>query len=125
LQLFQRHIEGIVKVQSDSGLWHQLLDNPNSYLETSCSAMFIYAIARGVTKGYIHPRFEAVARRGWEGVRSRIHPDGMIEGVCAGTGVSDVLEDYLSRPTPLNDVHGTGAVLLAGAEILTLKEKKR
>lgn len=120
LGLLQRHIDGIVEVQGDSGLWHQLLDRPDSYLETSCTAMFTYAIARAVNKGYIHPRFAAAARRGWEGVRSRIRPDGMIEGVCAGTGVSDVLADYYKRPTPLNDMHGTGAVLLAGAEILAL-----
>jgi hypothetical protein len=34
--------------------------------------------------------------------------------------VSDSLADYYRRPTPLNDVHGIGAVLLAGTEILHL-----
>jgi hypothetical protein len=53
-------------------------------------------------------------------VLSRIRPDGMIEGTCAGTGVSDDLADYYRRPTPLNDVHGIGPVLLAGSEILQL-----
>ena len=42
--------QGVAAVQSGSGLWHQLLDKPDSYLETSASAMFTYAIARGVNR---------------------------------------------------------------------------
>lgn len=120
LRLLQRHIDGIAAVQSESGLWHQLLERPDSFLETSCTAMFTYAVARAVNRGYVDLRFAAIARRGWEGVLSRIRPDGAVEGVCAGTGVSDDIAFYSHRPTPLNDVHGTGAVLLAGAEILAL-----
>lgn len=120
LNLLHLHISGIVRYQSKSGLWHQLLDRDSSYLETSCSAMFTYAIARAVRNGYVSPEFTAAARRGWDGVMTRIRPDGKIEGICAGTGVSDDISFYYQRPTPLNDVHGTGAVLLAGAEVLRL-----
>lgn len=121
LSLLRRHILGIAKYQGAEGLWHQLLDKCDSYLETSCTAMFTYAIARSVNRGYIEPRYASIARRGWEGVISRIRPDGQVEGVCAGTSVSDNLVDYYKRPTPLNDIHGIGAVLLAGAEVLKLK----
>ncbi len=114
LALLRRHIAGVVRCQSPSGLWHQLLDKEDSYLETSCSAMFTYTIARAVKGGYIAPRYASVARRGWEGVMANIHPDGQVEGVCTGTGVGDDLEFYYTRPTPLNDAHGVGAVLLAG-----------
>ena len=119
--LFRRHVAGIARYQDTSGLWHQLLDRPDSYLETSASAMFTYAIARGVERGYLDARWATVARRGWAGVLTRIRADGQIEGTCAGTGVSDVLADYYRRPTPLNDPHGVGPVLLAGAEILQLR----
>jgi unsaturated rhamnogalacturonyl hydrolase len=122
LALLQRHIHGISRYQSSDGLWHQLLDKEDSYLETSCSAMFTYALARSINKRYIEPRYASIAKRGWQGVMSKIHADGQIEGVCAGTVVSDDLDDYYHRPTPLNDVHGVGAVLLAGAEIVQLKK---
>jgi unsaturated rhamnogalacturonyl hydrolase len=122
LNLLQQHIRGIVRYQSDEGLWHQLLDKPDSYLETSCSAMFVYSIAHAVKKGYIEPRYAAMARRGWEGVMSKIHADGKVEGVCTGTGVGDDLEFYYRRPAPLNDVHGIGTILLAGTAILQLQE---
>jgi unsaturated rhamnogalacturonyl hydrolase len=121
LALFRRHVEGIARYQDRAtGLWHQLLDKPDSYLETSASAMFTYAIARGVRQRYLAPSWAEVARRGWRGVMTRIRPDGRIEGTCAGTGVSDTLADYYARPTPVNDLHGIGPVLLAGNAILQL-----
>ncbi len=118
--LFRRHVEGLARRQGPDGLWHQLLDREDSYLETSASAMFTWAVARGVDRGYLEPRFAEVARRGWAGVATRVRDDGMIEGICTGTSVSDDIADYYARPTPLNDVHGVGTVLLAGSEMLRL-----
>jgi unsaturated rhamnogalacturonyl hydrolase len=121
--LFQRHILGIARYQGGDGLWHQLLDKADSYLETSCSAMFTYAVARAVNKGYLERRYASIAQRGWEGLTSRIRTDGQVEGVCGGTGVGDDLVFYYHRPTALNDLHGIGAVLLAGAEVMSLTGK--
>jgi unsaturated rhamnogalacturonyl hydrolase len=122
LKILRQHILGVAHYQGPSGLWHQLLDKADSYPETSCSAMFTYAIARSVNKGYIESRYSSIALRGWEGVMTKIRPDGQVEGVCAGTGVSDDLVFYYRRPAPLNDIHGLGAVLLAGTEILQLRK---
>jgi rhamnogalacturonyl hydrolase YesR len=119
LALFRRHVEGLARRQGADGLWHQLLDREDSYPETSASAMFTYAVARGVNRGYLDASWARVARDGWKGVAARIRQDGKIEGICAGTSVSDDIQDYYHRPTPLNDVHGLGTVLLAGSEILT------
>ncbi len=124
LALLRRDISGIACYQAKDGLWHQLLDKPDSYEETSCSAMFTYVIARGIMRGFIDTSFAPVARLGWEGVMTRIRSDGQIEGVCTGTGIGDDLEFYYKRPTPLNDEHGIGAVLLAGVEVLQLSKGK-
>ncbi len=121
LALLQRHILGVARYQGSDGLWHQLLDKEDSYLETSSTAMFTYAVARAVNKGYITRRYVSIAQRGWEGLQTKIRPDGQVEGVCAGTGVGDDLVHYYHRPTPLNDIHGIGAVLLAGCEVLQIK----
>jgi rhamnogalacturonyl hydrolase YesR len=118
LSLFRRQVEGLARRQGKDGLWHQLLDREDSYPETSASAMFTCAIARGVNRGYLDRSWARVARDGWRGVATKIRQDGMIEGICTGTSVSDDIQDYYHRPTPLNDVHGLGTVLLAGSEIL-------
>jgi len=57
--------------------------------------MFVYTIARSVNKGYLEQRYSSIALRGWEGVASKILPDGEIEGVSAGTGVSEDLVYYI------------------------------
>ena len=120
LALFRRHIDGIIPYQDSTGLWHQLLDKPDSFLETSCTAMFTYAIARAVNQGYLEPSYKSFALKGWQGVLTKIRPDGQVEGICTGTSTSDDLNDYYTRPTPLNDVHGIGTVLMAGTEIIQL-----
>jgi len=120
LTLFRRHIDGIISYQSQTGLWYQLLDRKDSFPETSCTAMFTYAIARAVNQGYLEPDYQSVALRGWQGILTKIRPDGQIEGICTGTTISDDLQDYYTRPTPLNDVHGVGIVLMTGSEILQL-----
>jgi len=121
ITLLQKHIRGIAQYQSATGLWHQLLDKEDSYLETSCSAIFTYVIARAVNKGYLDPRYSSIARRGWQGVMTKIHSDGQIEGVCTGTGVGNDLVFYYQRPAPLNDVHGIGFILFAGAEVMQIQ----
>ncbi|MBN1155046.1 glycoside hydrolase family 88 protein [candidate division KSB1 bacterium] len=122
ISLLQRHILGIARYQGSNGLWHQLLDKVDSYEETSCSAIFTYVIARAVNKNYIDPRYASIARNGWEGIKTRVRPDGQVEGVCAGTGVADDLVHYYHRPTPLNDIHGIGFVLLAGTEVMQMSQ---
>ena len=122
LALFRRHIDGIIPYQDSTGLWHQLLDKPDSFLETSCTAMFTYAIARAVNQGYLEPSYKSFALKGWQGVLTKIRPDGQVEGICTGTSTSDDLNDYYTRPTALNDVHGIGTVLMAGTEIIQLLE---
>ncbi|MFA7564689.1 MAG: glycoside hydrolase family 88 protein, partial [Candidatus Neomarinimicrobiota bacterium] len=120
LALFRRHIDGIVPYQDSTGLWHQLLDKPDSFPETSCTAMFTYAIARAVNQGYLESRYKSFALKGWQGILTKIRPDGQVEGICTGTSTSDDLSDYYTRPTPLNDGHGIGTVLMAGTEIIQL-----
>ena len=66
-------------------MWHQLLDRTDSYLETSATAMFTFAIARGVNRGWISPAYAPVAQTGWRALEQRVRPDGQIEGICVGT----------------------------------------
>jgi rhamnogalacturonyl hydrolase YesR len=67
------------------------LDKPDSYLETSATAMFVYAVARAVNQGWIPPVYFTIAEKGWEGLVSKITPDGKEEDVCIGTGILDEL----------------------------------
>jgi unsaturated rhamnogalacturonyl hydrolase len=123
LAIYRQQIIGLARYQSESGLWHQLLDKPDSYLETSCSAMFTYAVAKGVNEGWLDERFKAIAVNGWDGIKSKIQSDGQVKDICIGTGIANDLVFYYKRPTVLNDIHGLGAVILAGVEILKMQKQ--
>ena len=123
LKILQEQVVGISRYQSESGLWHQILNREDSYLETSCSAMFTWSIAKAVNEGWIDKRYLSVAQRGWEGLLTKIHEDGQVEGICVGTGIEDNMVFYYKRPTSLNDIHGLGAVLLAGIEMMKVEQK--
>ncbi|MCD2421595.1 glycoside hydrolase family 88 protein [Niabella pedocola] len=120
IKLLVRQITGISRFQDQSGLWHQVLDKPDSYLETSGTAMFVYAIARAVNEHWIPASYKSIAIEGWKGLSEKVRADGNIEDVCIGTGIADNIAFYYQRPRILNDFHALGAVLLAGTEMLRL-----
>jgi unsaturated rhamnogalacturonyl hydrolase len=120
LEIFRRSVRGHAVFQSQTGFWHQLVDRPDSYLETSATAMYAFAIARGVNRGWLPPLYGPVAQTAWKAVEQRIRPDGQIEGICyATTAAYDALY-YYNRPTRLDAMQGYGPVLMAGAEVITM-----
>lgn len=120
LDLFRRTVRGHAPLQSATGFWHQLVDRSDSYLETSATAMYSFAIARGVNRGWLPPIYAPVAQAGWQAVNGRIRTDGQVEGICyATTAAYDTLY-YYNRPTRLDAMQGYGPVLMAGAEMITL-----
>jgi unsaturated rhamnogalacturonyl hydrolase len=107
LKILEQHILGIAKYQNGKGLWHQLLDKSDSYQESSCTSMFVYAIAHAVNEGWIDARYGTIALAGWEGLKNNmITNDGQLKSVCIGTGIQDDLVFYYNRPTRLNEMHG-------------------
>ena len=122
LEALRDHIKSIAKLQSGgSGLWHQMLDKPDSYLETSASAIFVFCMARAITRGYVAPvAYGSVAQAGWIGVSTRVNARGQVEGSCVGTTLASDHVYYYNRPVSVYATHGYGPVLLAGAEMIRL-----
>ena len=128
LSIFRKLCSGYLKLQGEEGMWHQVLTFPDSYQETSCTAMFIYGFARGVRYGWLPEKAEyaKAAAKGWEALCSMaIDWKGNIYGVCRGSGYS-FSKEYYARDLGwnLNDTHGTGIVLLAGIEVEKMKEEQ-
>ena len=121
LRIYNGLCQGYLALQDDAGLWHQVLTDPESYPETSCTAMFIYAFARGVRFGWLEEpdRYLQAAVQAWKGLtQTAIDSGGNIYGVCRGSGFSFTSDYYKNDLTwNLNDTHGIGIVLLAGVEI--------
>ncbi|MDI1247817.1 MAG: glycoside hydrolase family 88 protein [Lacunisphaera sp.] len=123
LAQYRAHAAGLAAVQGRNGLWHQLLDRPDSYLETSASAMFVYSIARGVNRGWLDPlAYGPLVSLGWNAVATQVNASGQVENTCVGTGMGFDPMFYYYRPVSVLAAHGYGPVLLAGAEVLALRQ---
>jgi rhamnogalacturonyl hydrolase YesR len=124
LALYRQHAEGLAANQGHAGLWHQLLDRRESYEETSASAMYVFALARGINRGWLDAAaFGPAVSLGWNAVANKVNARGQVEGVCVGTGVGWDPAFYMYRPVHLLAAHGYGPVFLAGAEMLELLKR--
>lgn len=117
LTLFREMAEKIAAVQGADGYWRSSLLDPGSRPnpETSGTAFFTYSLAWGINAGVL-PRgtYEPHVRRGWAAIVNAVDAGGMLGwvqpiGAEPGATTADSTEIY-----------GTGALLLAGSEILRM-----
>ncbi|NOZ61058.1 MAG: glycoside hydrolase family 88 protein [Calditrichaeota bacterium] len=122
LKIYRKFMSGLAAVQGENGLWHQILDHPESYEETSCTAMFVLAMARGIRNHWLDSSYLEIVRKGWQGLVGKIDADGTVHGICRGTGIGNDLNFYFSRKRFDNAPHGLGAIITAAIEITRLEK---
>lgn len=134
--IFRQLAPALAAVQDrKTGLWYQVLDQggrEGNYLEASASSMFVYAIAKGVRKGYIDPLFLSAAEKAYKGIISNlitVGDDGFVNlhQICSVAGLGRYSNDrsyrdgsfgyYVSEPVVANDFKGIGAFILASLEM--------
>lgn len=127
LEIYRKHVDALVKLQSDDGSWRQVVDEPTSYRELTVTAMTTAAMARGVRLGWIdRDRYLPVINRGWGAVAARVNPDGTVKDVCSGTGAQNSREYYLNRPAVNGaDDRGGAMALLAAIEMESMRRAPR
>ena len=132
----QKTAQGIVKWQdAKTGLWWQVLDQGDrkgNYLEATASAMFVYALAKGVNHGYLSRAYIPAIERGYAGIIQKfIQADGAnswsLTQCCSVAGLggspsnghyrSGSFDYYISEPVVKNDLKGVGPFVLAGIEL--------
>jgi len=123
VEILKAQVEGLKKVQAPDGMWRQVLDKPELWEETSCTAMFAYGIARAVNRGWLDAADMEVARKAFAGIAKYVTADGSVNGTCLGTNIGQDLDYYNKRTQPDDDLHGRGVVLLAGTELLLAGKK--
>lgn len=109
---YQKMMSALLNYQTEDGMWRQLIDNNDAWKETSCTAMFGYAIAVGVQEGLLEEStFTPVYQKAWNTLVSYINEEGKLTEVCVGTGKSNDINYYLNRPRNTGDLHGQAPVL--------------
>ena len=132
LAILNRFAVAVKKVQEPkSGLWYDIIDRPQgkgNYFESSASAMFVYALAKGVRKGYLPASFLETAKIGYKGMQDTFiekRADGQVnlKGTVSVSGLGGKpyrdgsFEYYMSEKVITNDPKGVGAFIMAANEM--------
>lgn len=116
--------------QRASGLWGQIIDDAESWDETSGSAMFAYALNEGLRQGLIGATAaggcesidtaaaEAAVAKAYAALVARLDKFGNLSDVCAGTGWRNDREHYMKRPRVIGDPHGQAPLLWLCASLM-------
>ena len=120
---FQQHMFVLARFQDEDGMWHEVIDQPGSYAETSATAMIGMAMERGIRRGWLDPAaYQSRVNRAWAAVQARVGKDGQIVDVCESTNKQKTLEDYLHRAAILGpDPRGGAMAMLFATEMAGLK----
>jgi unsaturated rhamnogalacturonyl hydrolase len=121
----------LLQFQDKSGLWYQVTDKGNdkgNYLESSGSAMFAYAMAKGTNNGYLPKKFKTIANKAFDGLTALLiknDSDGQIyiTQACAVAGLGGnpyrdgSYQYYINERKKDNDPKATGPFILAALEL--------
>ena len=117
--------------EMSSFMWYQVLDCPGrdgNYLESTCSAMFVYTLLKGTRLGILKNFTADDARRFYNKMLQcfvRLDQDGLINltQCCEVAGLggkqnrSGTYEYYINEPVRSNDPKGIGPLIWAALEI--------
>lgn len=131
IEILNEVLSSLLKVQDKStGLWYQVLDQGNrkgNYLEASASCMILYAMSKGLRKGYLQSNYKEIIIKTFNGILDEfitITADGLLNlnkncsvaGLGGKNNRDGSFEYYISEPIVTNDPKGVGAFILAAAE---------
>jgi unsaturated rhamnogalacturonyl hydrolase len=130
---FQKLCAGVMKYQDPrTGLWWQVIDQGDrkgNYLEATASSMFVYAMAKGINRGYLPRHYKPAVLKGYHGIiQNLIRDDGdgkwSLTHCCSvaglGYGRDGSFAYYVNEPVVDDDLKGIGPFILAGIEVQQL-----
>lgn len=120
VETLDRQVSKLIELQdSKSGLWHTLLDDETSYLESSATAGIAYGILKGIRRKYIDVKYQPYAIKAIKGVISYIDDKGELLNTSFGTGMGDTLQFY--KDIPLTSMpYGQAMAIMALVEFSKL-----
>ena len=119
LKGYRTMMASLLQYQAPSGMWRQLIDDPESWEETSCTGMFTFAMITGVKEGWLDKKtYGPAARKGWLALVSQLDANADTREVCEGTNKKNDRQYYLDRKRNVGDNHGQAPVLWCATALL-------
>lgn len=113
-----RQVQSLVKYQNESGMWHTLIDDPTSYVESSATCGFGYGILRAVHTGLIDKMYEQAARKALTPMLGYIADSGVVNQVSYGTPMGRESKDFYKNIELRQMPYGQALAMLFLAECL-------
>lgn len=119
---YRQLMAALAKHQDRDGTWHEVIDEPGSYAETSATSMIAFSMLRGLRSGWIdRAAYQPRVDKAWKSVLARVGPEGVLLDVCESTNKQKSLEDYLQRAASLDkDARGGAMAMLFATEMAGL-----
>ena len=83
---FNRLVNGMLQYQLPNGLFHDCLDEPDTFVETNAAQMLAYSIYRGVYWGFLDNSFISSADRIRKTANEQVDDIGLVQGAAAAPG---------------------------------------
>jgi rhamnogalacturonyl hydrolase YesR len=116
---YQRMMATLLKYQGQDGVWRQLIDRGELWPETSSTAMFAYAMTKGVKNGWLKDKaYGQAVRKAWLGLTEYLEPNGDLRNICEGTGKYNDYDYYVKRKRNTGDLHGQAPLLWTAAALI-------
>ncbi|MDP4291694.1 MAG: glycoside hydrolase family 88 protein [Bacteroidota bacterium] len=116
---YKKMMAGLLKNQAATGMWRQLIDDPQSWEETSGTGMFTFAMITGVKNGWLDKKtYGPAARKAWLALIGYLDENHDIREVCEGTNKKNDHQYYLDRKRNVGDLHGQAPVLWCASALL-------
>lgn len=116
---YRKMMAALLQHQGVDGMWRQLIDQPESWPETSSTGMFTFAMITGVKQGWLDAKtYGPAARKAWLALVTYLDTNGDIREVCEGTNKRNSYQYYLDRKRHVGDMHGQAPVLWCATALL-------
>lgn len=117
-EALQVQIESLKTYQDATGMWHTLIDDPNSYPEASATCGFAYGILRSVNLGYIDEAYKKCAFNALDAILDHITDDGIVNQVSYGTAMGRLSKDFYKTIEIKSMPYGQALAMLFLLEVL-------
>ena len=81
-EITRRMLDSMLLYLREDGLFHDVLDDPGSFVETNCAQMTAYTIFRGVAEGWLPDTYLKAAQRMRLAALSKVDRFGRVQDAC-------------------------------------------
>lgn len=135
--VYRKQIDALIKHQDETGMWHQVINNPYLFLESSGTGIITFALAIGIEQGWLPEKtYRDVAKRAWLALTDYVDAQGLVRNISSGhvklIGESmdyhakhgEFPKDDYPSQNEVGDFHGQATVIWAATAMERLQRNE-